>query len=677
MSNGASTAVVSQSAFNAGEVDEILWRRTDLPGYLRGAKLLENMETTYTASIRKRRGRLFCMLTENAETLSQLYPFQDKYGQYYIILAYNEAMDIINLSNFTVVATIVTPYESADIVNLDYDYNNDVITFTHADYPPARIYVTAYSPAPAFAYQVLDIYPQPAFDFNNINYNQFTVVLGVVGNVLTFQFTGLGADPGFTSAWVGGLIIGGGTTIEEPLGYAIITNVLYSSGTTTFTATVYVPFQTTGYITLGNGYSIRQPVFTAALGYPAVVSYYQNRLFFGNTQSLKDVVFGSRVNAFTNFDTGTGSDVDALIYTIGKSDTGGIVAINPGKQLEIYTQNYEFVCPQEQSVGLTPATFSIRQQSSTGSNGVMKPISYLNDTYYASKAGSSIINFHFNGVGLSYTSTNVSIASQHLVKNPINRALQRSTASSQNSYIYFLNEDRSLTSFQFTTEFKDGAVPVGALTPVVSPDGIVTIDIIGINDQVYFLNFYENTATYQLEVFTDQVFSNTNQLFLDNMMQKNIDSTGLITGLTDYNGYTFSITYNGQDFGNFEVIDGDIQVTDDRLFSQTAYIGLPYSVNIELMDYFAGPDMTDALKLVTRLYVDYYSAIDFQVNGIRVPYQTYEDIQNNVPITPQTGTWAQGVEGGWQRDNNAVITQNSPFDIQISAVRYQIAAALI
>lgn len=673
-----STQVVSQSAFNAGEVDEIFWKRTDLPGYLRGAVALQNMETTYTASIRKRRATRFCAVATHATVLSQLYPFQDKYGNSYILLAYNERLDIIETLTFTVIQTLTVPYISTDIVNLDYDNNNDVMVITHQEYPTARIYVSDYGTGPyTFTYQVLDIYPQPGYDFNNIDYNQFAVNIAVVGTVLTFKFTGLASDPGFTSAWVGGIIIGGGTSIESPLGYAIITAVSYAANVTTFTATVYQPFQTTSYIPIGNGYSVRQPVFTAALGYPAVVAYYQNRLFLGNTQSLNDVLFGSRINAFTNFDIGVGGDVDALIYNIGKSGTGGIVAINPGKQLEIYTKNYEFVCPQEQSVGLTPATFSIRQQSANGSNGIMKPVSYLNDTYYTSKSGSSIVNFHFNGVGLAYVSTNVSIASQHLVNNPVNRALQRSTAGSQNSYIYFLNQDRSVTSFQFTSEFKDDAVPVAALTPVTFDDDVIVIDILGLDDEVYFLKYYSLTETYILEIFDDQILSSDNQIFLDGIVSATMNSDGIIMGLDNYSGYIVTVVFDGQDFGNYLVSEGEVQANNPDGYSGDVYVGLQFPVNIQTMDYFAGVQATDAFKLNTRLYVDYYRSLDFYVNGIQVQYQTFEDIQNNVPIHVQSGTQIQGVSGAWNRYAHTTITQNSPYDLQISAIRYQIAAALV
>ena len=138
------------------------------------------------------------------------------------------------------------------------------------------------------------------------------------------------------------------------------------------------------------------------------------------------------------------------------------------KQLEIYCQNDEFACPQRnENSALTPSTFSVRQQSSPyGSSKLLKPITYIPMTlpYYATKTGKALINFHFNGIGLTYTSSNISAPSSHLVKSPTNRALLRGTDLSQDNFIYFLNpDDDTITTFQFASEYQIGCLDTGDL----------------------------------------------------------------------------------------------------------------------------------------------------------------------------------------------------------------------
>jgi len=693
-----STKMVRQTMFNTGEVDIVTWKRTDVNEYVSSAQSLMNAEVGTTGLAKKRKGTsLLFNATGYAIGNSHMYEFIDKFGNYYLLISVNAAFfvfsapgDQVNVitntgnqvvtntganvvafaNNLTFIQAISTPYLIGDLDNIDYTQDNDTLILTNPNYQPGRIYISAYngSNPPTFAFAYLDIYPLPAYDFNTINYNAFTVSLSVdASNVLTFQFTGVGANPGFTSAWVGGEIIGGGASDIDPVGYAIITAVSYSAsggGTVTFTGIVQIPFQTTNYATQGSQYSIRQPAWSAALGYPAKVLFFQNRLWLANTQSLSNTVFGSKINAPINFDVGTGRDTDAIVYAIGQTNSGSILWMNGGKQLEIYSQNNEFACPQDQNSALTPSTFSIRQQSSYGASPALKPVTYINDSYYASKTGTALINFHFNGIGLTYTSSNISVPSSHLVKAPTNRALLRGSDTSQDNFIYFINPDSTLTAFQFATEYK-----LAALTPIVFQDNVTLIDIVTINNTVYLLKFYDLNGNYTVEAFD-------NNTRIDCTFNAAMASSGVVTGLSLLNGYTVQVVYLNQDFGQYLVVNGQITVNNPEMISDTVMIGLLYDVNITPMYLFAGSPNSAFKKQITRIYVDYYNSINFNINGNLVPYQQFP-LYNGKPLVPQTGTAIVSTFQGWERFATISITQTSPFDLQILSIGYQISDAVI
>jgi hypothetical protein len=691
------TKLIRQTMFTTGEADVTTWKRTDVNEYMTAAQSLLNVEVGTTGLAKKRKGTsLLFNATGYAQFNSRMYEFVDKFGNYYVVLSANGAFYIFstpgdqvqvinNLGNDIVTAygtnvvafanqitfsqMVVTPYLTGDLDNIDYTQDNDTLIITAPNFPPARLYISAYngSSLPTFAYQVLDIYPLPAYDFNQINYNNFTVALSVSpSNVITFQFTGLGSDPGFTTAWIGGEIIGGGASDIDPIGYAIITSVGYSAGTVTFTGLVQIPFQTTGYATQGSQYSIRQPAWSAALGYPSKVLYFQNRLWLGNTPTLNNTVFGSKINSPINFDVGTGRDTDAIVYTIGQTNSGGILWMNGGKQMEIFCQNFEFACPQDQNTGLTPSTFSIRQQSSYGASPLLKPITYINDSYYSTKTGKAIINYHFNGIGLTYTSSNVSVASTHLVKAPTNRALLRGSDTSQDNFVYFLNpDDDTITAFQFATEYK-----LAALTPIVFQNDVQLIDICTINNAVYILKYYNLTKQFTIEEFD-------NSTRVDCKFNAGMASSGLVTGLTLLNGYTVQVVYQNQDFGQYLVVGGQITVNNPNQITDTVMIGLLYDVQITPMYLFAGAQESPLYKQITRIYVDYYNSLNFFINDNLVPYQNFADIQAGLPLTPQTDTAIVDPFSGWDRFSTLSITQSSPFDLQILAIGYQIGAAVI
>lgn len=693
--------MVRQTSFSAGEADEITWKRTDIAEYLTAAQSLLNAEVGTTGLAKKRKGTTFRYnATGQAVFNSTMYEFVDKDGQYYIVLGSNKFFYVFSTPNAEIpvvthdgkyvitytgdqvvyddqsinfIQAIPVDYSAADLFDLDYTQDNDSLILTSPNYPPGRIYVSSYSPL-TFAFQYLDIYPLPSYDFNQINYNGTSVVLSVLSNVLTITFTGLPPGSTYNNSWIGGQIVGGGVSELAPVGYAIITAVNQVGNAVTFTATVQIAFQTTGYATAGSQYSIRQPAWVNTLGdiyglgYPAKVLYFQNRLWFGNTKLLPNTIFGSKLNQPISFDVGTGKDTDAIIYTIGQTNSGAVLWLNGGKQLEIYTTNYEFACPQNEDTGLTPSTFSIRQQSSYGSSGILKPQTYINDSYFVQKTGKAAINFHFTGVGLAYQSTNISPQSQHLMKNPDGRALLRGTDVSQDNFIYFLNDtDDTLTAFQFATEIK-----LAALTPVVFQENVQLIDIVTCENHVYILKYYTLTETYVIERFDTGVY-------VDSAETKFMIASGLVEQLERFDGYMVQVVYNNQDYGKYFVENGQITVHNPLQSEGQVQVGLLYDVEIKPMYPYYSATSSPFEKQIVRIYVDYYQSLNFHINGDLVQYQSFQNIQLGLPLIPRTDTAICSPVSGYSRfdDEAIVITQSSPFDLQILSIGYQIEMAVI
>ncbi len=693
-----------QTSFSTGEVDRVTWKRTDVSEYLTAAQSLKNCEIGTTGLARKRKGTDFLLnVTQYATPNSKMYEFIDKNGDYYLALSGDEHFYIFDAptdeeqvatargaivvtgrgtrvvaydAGLPFIQDIETPYQTTDLSEIDYTQDNDSLVLAQPAFVPGRIYIDSYATNPPhFSFQNLDIYPQASYDFNKINYNAFAVSLSVTGTEITFEFTSVGADPGFTNDWIGGEIVGGGTSATSPLGYAIITAVSYSGsggGTVTFTGIVQQPFETdpAKYAQFGSQYSVRQPAWSATLGYPSKVLFFQNRLWFGNTASLPTTVFGSRINAPINFDVGIGRDTDAIVYALGQTDTGAIRWLNGGKQLEVYCDNYEFACPQDENSALTPTTFSIRQQSSYGTSPYLKPVTYINDSYYASKRGKSIINFHFNGVGLTYVASNISAASSHLVKNPLNRALLRGDDDSQDNFIYFLNPaDSTITAFQFANEYK-----LAALTPIEFQEDVELVDICTVDNMVFILKYYVKTREYTIERFSADIK-------IDSARTAQMDEDGLVTGLDMFNGYTVQVIYQNQDYGQYLVVDGEITV-ENQDAEGTVVIGLLYDVEIIPMYPFADATGAPFFKSISQIYIDYLDSLNFFINGKLVAYQNFADIQAGLPLQPQTDTAIFTPVSGWSRytsgENTAiVITQSSPFDLQILGIGYLIDSAVI
>ncbi len=669
--------MVRQTMFNVGEVDVINWKRTDIDAYLSCAQSLLNMEVGTTGLAKKRKGTRFLINYEDdtghtVDAHAQMYEFIDKNDNYYLIVSgdSSQGWDVFTADSTTGNLTFLqnisgTPYQTNELPDIDYTQDGDVLVLAHPSYAPARIYISNYA-GPTFAWAYLDIFPIPAFDFGTFNYSNLAVVF-TNPTATTFRLVLTGAAAvNFTTAWVGGVVISAGNTAEQPIGYGIITGVT-PGNPCTIDGDVFTKFAAAASMPLrGSQYSIRQPAWSTALGQPSKTAFYQNRLWFANTAQLPGTIFGSNINKPVSFDVGTGAPTDAIVYSLGQSGAGDILWLNGGKQLEIFSENFDFAAPQNEDVGITPGSFSIRQQSSYGSSPNIKPLGYINDSYFISKTGNAIINFHFNGVGLTYVSSNVSLPSQHLVKQPINRALLRGTDQSQDNFIYYLNNDYTITAFQFAFEYK-----LAALTPVKFADNILTNDICTVNNRVYMLKHFFLSGIDVIDVFDDSVRIDSYQIFT--ML---VDGT--ITGLDEYEQYTVQVVYVDpltgvpQDLGQHEVIGGTVVADNQNGYSGNVQVGFLYDVEIKPMYLYAGKLQSAYYKNITSIYVDYVNSLNFYINGNLVPYQDF-----TFEITPKTDTAVVRPQDGWSRYGTINITQSAPFDLIITGIAYQIDAQII
>jgi len=160
-----SSKMVRQTAFTAGEADEITWKRTDVAEYLTAAQSLLNAEVGTTGLARKRKGTSFKRnATGEAIFTSTMYEFVDKNGNYYIVLGADfkffiysvpsSETPVINFEGLFVVTytgdqvvyhdetvsmvqEIVTPYDGADLFGLDYTQDNDSLILTYL--PATRV----------------------------------------------------------------------------------------------------------------------------------------------------------------------------------------------------------------------------------------------------------------------------------------------------------------------------------------------------------------------------------------------------------------------------------------------------------------------------------------------------------------------------------------------------------
>lgn len=305
-----------QTAFNAGEWGPLLEGRVDLSKYFLSCRTLENFVCLTQGPAVKRSGTRFVAEVKDSSKATRLLPFEFNVEQAYIIEVGDQYMRFyrnegrIESPPGTPVE-IATPYLEADLFQLKFAQSADILYITHKDYEPRKLSRTSHT---AWTLTVIDFKDGPYLPINLETADTLTPS-ATTGSGITI--TAGGAHTPFASTDVGRPVrmLHSGTW-----GYAEITAF---GSSTSVTADVKSDF---GGTTATENW--RLGLWSDTTGYPAAVTFFEDRLTFGGGKEYPLRLDGSFTGDYENFapsDTdGTVRDDDAIAFTLNANNVNAI-----------------------------------------------------------------------------------------------------------------------------------------------------------------------------------------------------------------------------------------------------------------------------------------------------------------------------------------------------------------
>ena len=158
--------------------------------------------------------------------------------------------------------------------------------------------------------------------------------------------------------------------------------------------------------------------FSTTTGHPAAVTFYEQRLVFGNTNAQPQTLFFSVGGSFEDFADGIDAD-DALTYTIGSNQVNVIRYLASGRVLIVGTSGGEFaVSASGSSVPLSPTNAQIKRQANYGSANI-QPIQVGNVTMFVQRASRKIRELVYNFDTDSYQAPDLTVLAEHITDTGI------------------------------------------------------------------------------------------------------------------------------------------------------------------------------------------------------------------------------------------------------------------
>ena len=191
----------------------------------------------------------------------------------------------------------------------------------------------------------------------------------------------------------------------------------------------------------------KEQVLSDVHGYPKAVAFHEQRLYFAGVTNIPDLIAGSKVGEFFNFDIGESEDADSVQIQIASNEINEIRHLVSGKVLEVLTNTAEFYLKPPVGKPVTPSDIQVIRQSSLGSQRKAKPRLFDGATVFVQNNGKTVREYLFSSSLEEFSSGSISIEANHLIDTPTDSARISSIGNKPEQLFFLVNTDGTLAVY--------------------------------------------------------------------------------------------------------------------------------------------------------------------------------------------------------------------------------------
>jgi hypothetical protein len=561
---------ILQASFNRGEITPLAHARRDLKLYTSAAALLRNWCVLKYGGIRRRSGTLFVGEAKHHDKHARFMEYVFNTGQSFVLEWGDEYVRFWTqggqITSGGLPYEVTTPYTEDEVEDIQFAVSNDVIYLAHPNHAPRKLQRMSNTD---WTISEVEFKDGPYMPINDT-----AVTCTPSGGTLTTgasrTFT-WSASQGFTSADVGRLFR---IAVSNVWAWCEITAV---TSTTVVTATV---MEGSGQAASASA-SWQLGCFSGRVGYPACVTFYQQRLVWARTTDMPRAVFVS-VSSFPERYTvskladGTVEDDHGFTRNITSGQADPILWLKEGdKRIVVGTASaIRWVGPTEDSGEvMTARNVDTNIARRVGSRGVV-PVEVDEGFVLVGKNGLSIRNYSEDEYGRAQA-PEISVLAEHLCKSKVKRLAYQQTPD---SIVWAMNDDGS---FFGSTIDRDENV-VGYHSHSVSGE-VQSVAVIPTDerDELWMLvkrTINGNVKRY-VEIlqaqFDEDTMAQEDAFFVDCGLTYEGPAINVINGLTHLAGKEVDIFSEGSPLPRATVTTGGQLTLPNGRLTTYAHIGLP------------------------------------------------------------------------------------------------------
>lgn len=649
--------------FNAGEWDPTLHGRLDLEKYPNACKTMLNIVPDYNGSAKRRPGTRFTNHSKN-DGVARLIPFEFSTQQAYVLefgdLYFRVFKDRGRIETVPGTAyEVVSPYALSSLPLLKWAQSADVMYMVDGTQRPKKLSRTGHTSWTITNFDNLD---GPYLDLN-------TTAIELTPSATTGNITVTASANLFVATDVGRLI-----RIKNGTNWGWVQITAYTDPMTV-DATVRGDLAGTGATK-----EWRLGAWSDTTGWPSCVTFYEERLYFGNTRSQPQTIWTSMVGDYENF---APSKVDgvvtadsAITFTISDDRVNAIQWLSAGLKLAIGTTGGEFIAQASTlNEALTSDNITVRRQTTIGSAN-MNPVRVNQAVLFVQRLRQKLYEYAYDAIENNATAPEMSIFARHLTRRRL-----KEIAYQQNpgSVLWACCDDGSLLGFTYLRE-QD---VTGWHQHTVGGKNVKVLSICSIpgttQDELWLLveRSVNNVTVRHIEYLSydyqpTSVDDKAGAVFVDSSLQYAGPPITTVNGLTHLVSETVQILADGATHPD-KVVNNSGQVFLDRPAS-TLQIGLGYLTDLEGLNLEGGSQDGTAMgkrKRIHRLTIRFYDTLGGEV-GLN---DKLEEILTRKPGLPmdQSPPLLRGERTllppkGWDRELRLRVIMEQPLPLTVLSI---------
>jgi hypothetical protein len=479
--------------------------------------------------------------------------------------------------------------------------------------------------------------------------------------------------PLFNGTWLINVI--NSTQFEYSLGGSVVLIGLTSTGGTASTSTLSILDDNITPDTVRTPPEDIVYLNTVATDYPRAVTHYEQRRWFGGTDSKQQGIWATRNGTLSNLTSSVPTrEDDAIEFRIAAQQQNAIRHLIPLSDMVALTVGGEFRIFADNAPNITPTSLSIKPQGYTGASNV-QPALTSGSILYVQSQGSRIREFSYNAAGNNYVSIDISIMAPHLFNGYT--VLDLAFARAPTPTLWAVRSDGVLLGMTYVPEQQ-----VYGWHQHTTDGFFESVAVIGEGDEDVLYAVIRRTVNgrsvrYIERLTTEILVGQENAFFVDSGLTYDGLPATTITGLYHLEGKSVQILADGAVHPERTVTNGAITLETS---ATTVQIGLGYNSDLQTLPLAfdgapaGGQGFTKNINKVA-MRVTNSSLVKAGPSFAKLTEYPARDVTDPYGSAPslKTGELRFAVGPSWNSDGMICVRQDQPLPLTIMSMALDVA----